>query len=385
MYRIFDKQKSPLIKKGKSNEKQRGAVIICHTPFQILNALNFLTSKQEELGKDNIIYISHEFAEAGEYSQRLRQTGLFHAVVDVIPFNHYEGIKHKLIALKRYVFPEYSLKKHLKTEIHENLRNNYKYLIFSIHSPLVSIIRLLYPHTDIIMIDDGIGSYFGNILTDNPSKLFRIIAKYSFGGALWMNPKALYLNSVDISQTTMNCEIYKLSAFKNNEKLMKLTKFVFNYEQSDEYNIHRLVYLDQPIEFPNSNYDANYIGLWKLVEKTGFGAQIIVRPHPRQKNANYLYYQQKINNLWELECINTIKNSHILMGIFSTAQFMPQILTSSESAVIFLYRLLLNESMYDFKQYDSLVDCLKKIYNAPEKIYVPQSLEELEKCLKDLF
>lgn len=384
MYRIFNMRKSSLIKKKVLNEKQQGAIIICHTPFQILNALNIIVSKQEEFGKDNIIYISHEFAEAGEYVQRLRQTGLFHEVVDVNPFIKYKGMKHKLAALKRYIFPKYSLKKHLKSYNNGDLKNNYKYLIFSIHSSLVSIIRLLNPDTDIIMIDDGIGSYSGNILTDKPSKFFKIIAKHCFGGALRMNPKALFLNSIEISETTMDCEIYKLNAYKNNEELIKLIKYVFNYEQSDEYNNHRLIYLDQPIKFKNSDYDNNYIELWKLMEKAGYSAQIMVRPHPRQKNVNNLYYQQKINNLWELECINTINNSHILMGIFSTAQFMPRILMGSEPVVIFLYRILLDESIYDLKRYDNIVNSLKTIYNVPERIYVPQSLENLEVFLKHI-
>ena len=224
--------------------------------------------------------------------------------------------------------------------------------------------------------------YFGNILIDHPSKFFQLFAKYFFDGKLQIHPKALYLNSLEMSESTMNCEIYKLDTLKNNDKLLENIKYVFGYKESNEYGTHRLIYLDQPMEFKNSICQNDYNKLWDIVERTGFSSQIMIRPHPRQKEKKYPYYQQKKNNLWELECVNNIHDSHILMGIFSTAQFMPSILMGSEPVLIFLYRLLFDESSDDFKQFDGIVNRLKSSYKAPGKIFVPESLESLEILLR---
>ncbi len=107
---------------------------------------------------------------------------------------------------------------------------------------------------------------------------------------------------------------------------------------------------------------------------------LIVRVHPRQKAEIYKeYFRDEINNLWELECEKQITDEHILISAFSTAQVMPKLLGGKEPTIIFLFKI--------FGCYDDCMKIVEKMvnmYQNKEKIYIPESINELERIIKKL-
>ena len=85
------------------------------------------------------------------------------------------------------------------------------------------------------------------------------------------------------------------------------------------------------------------------------------------------------------ECVKQIGDEHILIGAFSTAQFMPKLLKNVEPTIICTYPILFNNLDDTFWQgTKKFIDDFKALYSNPQKIYTPESLEALQKLLNDL-
>ena len=113
------------------------------------------------------------------------------------------------------------------------------------------------------------------------------------------------------------------------------------------------------------------------------GNQAVVRVHPRQADKQVPGLQRDTYaNLWELECMEQIGSDHVLIGAFSTAQFMPKLLKNAEPTVICTYKLLFNDLTDPFWQgAEKFIADFKAMYSDPEKIQVPETLDELRELL----
>ena len=70
-----------------------------------------------------------------------------------------------------------------------------------------------------------------------------------------------------------------------------------------------------------------------------------------------------VNNMWELECINTITDKHILVSFFSTVQFSPKMIANKQPYVIFLYKLFLsNLDGLEIPGFEEMIQQLKDKY-----------------------
>jgi hypothetical protein len=121
-------------------------------------------------------------------------------------------------------------------------------------------------------------------------------------------------------------------------------------------------------------------GSMKILKSSSF----VYRVHPIEKIENSFYKNfcklDKYQNMWEIECQNSITSDHILMSFFSTASFTPKLLYGKEPYLIFLDRL----TGYDFLNSDNLIRGLKSLYKNPKKIMQPKSVDELFEIIENL-
>ena len=69
----------------------------------------------------------------------------------------------------------------------------------------------------------------------------------------------------------------------------------------------------------------------------------------------------------------------ILIGTFSTAQLMPKVLGDKEPYIIFLYKVVFDtEKNKNWNEWDKFVDLFKSFYRKPERIYVPENINDFE-------
>ena len=152
---------------------------------------------------------------------------------------------------------------------------------------------------------------------------------------------------------------------------------VFDYKENPIYTQNRVVYLDQPVyDRPEAEtIKKNEAAFLPLIAK----ADPIVRLHPRQTENSYEGFRRDTaGNMWELECANSIGNDHVLMGLFSTAQFTPKMMFGTEPTLVFLYKLF----GCNFDNTEGMIERIRSAYTNKDKIIVVETEEELKAILE---
>ncbi len=371
-------------------EKQRKAVehgyfaFACDTPYQICGAVNFVAENMENSAGVSDIFIYHQFAGSQGVSDRLRQSGLFNNVYDIMPYHGNKVWYAKLRTFWRLLAPRHTLHVHTMGTAQYDTKG-YSNLVLFFFTSFTHSLRQVFSDAQVLMIEDGTGSYFGNVETDYRTGLFRFYNRFFMNGALDYHPQRLYVNNPSICSSTVTDDIRALPKLDENNSTLKVIEGVFDYRDNLIYNNKPIVYLTQPLDEVKGSitgaHETLLETLWKYRKKT------IVRIHPRQNNVDTDGLAiDEINNLWELECTHHITDNHILIAAFSTAQLTPKLLSDAEPYLIFAYRLFFTEIDSEYwKGTETLIEKFRGLYRQLEKIYVPESMEELQKHLDTIF
>ena len=350
-------------------ETQGTAAFLTDTPYQVVNAVNFVSSAKD-LRAD--IYIYDQFAAAGQIAERLRETGLFEDVVLIRKYKTHGNVIRKLARLFQLAVPGRTLCRYAG----RNLKNkNYKTVYLSFFTAFTDTVRMAYPYAEFCQYEDGIGSYACDDLEHAfRAGFFDFINRYFFCDRLSYQVKTLYLH---------HPECYRGGAFAQIEALPPVRDFdtlktVFDYTPNAQYQTHKIVYLTQPLGETAIGAHAKQTEDALL---SAVGENALLRIHPRQTAETYAGYTvDSRRNLWELECAGSITDEHVLIGAFSTAQFTPKMLYDKEPTVIFTYKLYGNA----LKDADRTVAMLRNMYRQPQRVIVAESLSDLQRLLDDL-
>lgn len=362
-----------------SKNSEKSAFVI-GMPFQAMNEINFVLNDINGTKNNSDAYIYHMFKGSDELSQRIKESGIFNNVYDFDEYKEYNAVFNKCLTLLRIFAPKLALRHSCRQKLPLD-RKNYKSIYMSY--PLAFMIDLhnSYPRADVFFIEDGTGSYFGNI-ADRSSNMFKKIDKFFFNGQKSINPIAVYYSNPELSKSTLQSEKRALPTISNEENLTILER-IFNYKENSLYTENRVAYLTQPLDEKEGFVKDNEIKIEKIIENV-FGFSAVARIHPR--HANVKFEKMSIDNyanLWELECVKQITDENILIGAFSTAQFMPKILKNAEPTIIFTYKLLFKNLDDEFwQETSSFIESFKSLYSDQSKIFVPETVEEFEEILK---
>lgn len=348
--------------------------IVCNTPFQLLNAINIVANNVES-GKYDL-YLYGEFRNSESILSNVLKSNLFNKVFFIKKNNNVKN--SKLRTFVKLVRPSYILKDFIyEDDSFKNLKSYYS-RVFVGDGNLIGVYLLKKnPTAELIMFDDGIATNVGNALFDTIGPFYKKIGRLFRLGVYYFNVSKLYVTNKDFCKSTITDNILQLPFLTPANFATKIAKDVFSYNSNTQLNLYKNVYLGQPLE-EKQGFNGNKPLFFKN-QIPQFNENLLVRLHPRQ-NSNEFNNEcvDNVNNMWELECMNSISDDHVLIGFCSTAHLMPKLLCDKEPYIIFLYELFLNDK--NTKEYEndcSVVETVKELYRRKEKVLVPKTVQEL--------
>ena len=190
-------------------------------------------------------------------------------------------------------------------------------------------------------------------------------------------PQKIYLNNPKMYSGGMTKNICRNLLLDVNDLEYKNTICAVFPVDINKYNGKNIIYLTQPLyTIQGYNKDSEKKNQEILNHIMSLN-RYVLRPHPVDSNK---FDKENDNvdlcgNIWELLCEKAINNKSILIGYYTTAQFIPFILYQKEPYIIFLYRLFpeLDSCGYNEKT----VNFLKSHYRDNGKILIPSTIEEM--------
>lgn len=356
---------------------------ICDTPLQILNSINLIQNDIIGSRGSSDIFIYHQFSKSEMISKNLNNLNLFNNVYNVEKYKTYTGFKSKLITLYRILFPHKTIKRYLKEEL-KLKKKNYKYLVISCQTTFITNMHMLFDQAEIVLMEDGVGTYFGDILHDYSSKLFCKFDRIFANSKMGLYPKRLFVRNTQICELDYNITVGEVPYFRQVQHIEQIKK-IFSYKTNDLYKNKKIIFLTQPLDEQEGFSQNNYNKIWDMMLGV-IKDNLIIRIHPRQLDFKGEGIERdQLDNLWELECLEQITDEHILISAFSTAQFMPKLLTNCEPIIIFIYKLFFdNFETGVWLKTKEFVNKFKESYRNSDKIFEPQTVEELVEILNNI-
>lgn len=356
-------------------------LFICETPLQVLNACRFVLSDVEGSAHQSDICIFHLFRSAAEISDRLKSLTVFNRVIEIAAFPAYRGFHGKISTLYRMLMPKHTLKKYAKTE-QDNifLKETYSHIVLCHTTPTARAVRQCFPKAEFLLMEDGTGSYVGNILEDQKSGMLRTVERVFPAMEKLFLPKAQFLSNKDMYIGEMEAPVFQLSLLSEEETVQTLDA-IFAYEKNTFYKEADAVFLSQPLEYLGSMADQTDEAVQNLMQSV-FTEKAVMRVHPRHVGVHSLLPKDEWGNLWEIECMRQIASRHILVAYYSTAQFMPKILKNEEPVLVFLYKIYREKQDSVSDRFEKFIEEFRKSYANPERIVTPENLQELADILK---
>ena len=353
---------------------RKSIVFACDTPIQVLNAVNLKETYYKDYKSD--IYVYAQFRTARSICDGLVKSEIFDNVFFIDPYKKYSATAQKMVTIKRMIFPYSVLKKYSRER--EVPKRKYDIIAFSFITPFTISVFGMAKADEFILLEDGIGTYVSDILNNYTSSIFKRIAAHMSYKKIFTPQKIAVYNPQMLKEKEV--EVLELENTFPKE-LRKKIEQIFGYKENTFYRDNKIVYLTQPLQ-ENKGFSAEKAEeIIRVLKKQK--EDIVVRIHPRDNTEYYKEFcSDSVNNLWELECIHQISDESILIGGYSTTQFMPKILKNVEPYVIFLYKLLFDDLDEDYwKNIEVFIRKFKTNYSKPNKIIVPETIEELGKIM----
>ena len=340
----------------------------CDTSYQLMTIINIMSEfKYQEA--DLVIY--HNFYGSFDLIRRVRERGLFSNIYEVAAER-----QSVIVEVKDMVFARSHLKK-LGVKFHHYDCFYAASLDTVIALNLYSVIN----YSKFILIDDGIGSYYSNILgNDYMSFKRRMILKLSHPRKKIFFAESLYVYSPELCESTASEKKKKIS-FQFSEDM----EYVFHYKSNHIYS-GKIIILEQPCSFrelDDKRYELDRKFNHVLETKKLLG-RVIVRLHPRMNKSNIGNCYDIIRNQWELECKYQIDDNNILIAIHSTSIFQPTIMFGKCPKMILLFKLYRDALSEDeYRRIDYFIKKFVSIYQNAN-VLIPKSFDEFEKMLNGI-
>ena len=362
-------------------KKTASIMFYCNTPYQIITAINIV--KNHHYAAD--LYVSSIFKNAYRICKNIKEMSIFNDVKVVDGRRYWLRSKSKLIDKISLIINYFRA-----DVILQDITQGKKYeTIFVSHlGKITRILFLAYSRLCNIKLeffDDGESSYNNPALYKN-NKVDLILRKILFGrNSITNNSVPIHLYSPEL------CKDLNLMDFKNlvpisvsgfaNRNLQCFNE-IFNFKK-DDIIMESAIFIDCVRE---DTFDKkNSKRLDELVKETrnilgnlGF----ILKKHPRDEslvnNEIKVYANNEIP--FEIICMNSNIANKVLITAISTAVVAPKILFNQEPYVVVLCKLLefKGNNFNHIKYYEGC----QKLYGSKNKFFIPNSMEELKKCLK---
>lgn len=357
--------------------------IVCNTPLQILNAINIVANNVENTKNYTDLYVVETFKNAESIISKLKESHLFqHIFTCKMNASKKTGSKIKTFAKllngkklwEDYVF-----------EGEDVLEKVYDTIFVGDNNTLGIALKSVSPKAKTIIYDDGLDSYIGNCITERIGKAYQIIGKLFKTGVFSYDIQKLLVNNKDFCASTVSENIEQLPKLTKANPAYELALKIFSFLKEGPVKDYTFILLGQPLEEMNSYNGVPITSVLEGMKENGIN--VLLREHPRQKPIECSdVVKDEVNNLWELECMESVTDNHILAGFYSTAQMAPKFIADKEPYVIFLYKLFLNDLTSTVViNYEKVIRLLKENYRNSGKIFVPETIEEYYAIIQKLY
>ncbi|MCR5391079.1 MAG: hypothetical protein K6E77_10040 [Lachnospiraceae bacterium] len=397
----------------KTDNKTKYSAMVCYTRLQMMHCINYSHNSHDEI--IDLYVNAATISDAFVIKERLDKKRVFRSIY-IYNIDNWKFSKAKVIltAVRDSLLKNTSYKNTADNVLDRNdfssryfvLQNNAKIIKMTSGSvkekidydiiystwPDDMVLQLLVCNkgAEHVLYDDGLGSHSYDMFEfgRNPDTLARF-NRYGLDIEKF-RPKRLLLSWNEKTENNYMVEV--LPMLKEQEDLKELLKFVFDYKETDLYRNNRYFFLSQPyakddrFNFGREQFVQKEYKCFEMMNR--LLGSFVMRLHPAEQKSERQRIPgaelDQINNMWELQCLNDIKEDSVLIGMLSTAQYTPKYLLGKEPYVLFLYKVCFTGT--DFYKESDLEKCyaLKNSYIDKEKIMIPDDLDELEECLKKL-
>ncbi len=355
----------------------------CYSPYQIISAVSIVKQTHETAD----LYVFFDGAE--NYIREIRKENIFSKVVFVRKTR-----KKSTRRMSRWLntLREYIQCNKIAQEIF--IPNTiYEKLYFSCDALEAKCCFFCYIKKNIpiqrILFDDGAGSYMNDSVNDI-SRKDAIIRSLLFGKKALEPVSDKMLFAPDLYKLTCKSTQYtieKINGEFDEKETTNLFNRIFQFKDPDLIK-EDCILLDC---IHNEIFDKHEQKKLQLIYNKIFQAcgieNIRVKPHPRDNATLKGKVKYYTNYKLPIECLymNVDCNDKALISVSSTAVVTPKLFFDQEPYILLLYKLLDSKDP-DMNQndLDTYYRSCKKLYKHPERFMIPESGEELDRCLGKL-
>ena len=350
-------------------------LFICSTPYQILNAIN-IAFHEQQVQNDILIVKAFDL----EMLDDLYLREVFSSIYFSRLVKYSDNSLHRYFQRIHYLLtPEAFLRDHIEhiERIDIDSLCHYNEICFSYLLSECEAIMALNREAEIIRMEDGIGSYFGDIYAQSFGWKYFLFARLFKRGYAISTPSRIILNNTSFYK---NYDSEKACpAPKFDDEFVRFANRVF---KSSSPTYRHLIWLSQPLNLFKEKPEllqgfSEYLSAWQN--------DLCVKVHPREiiLDAYRQLYIVEDKGLWELSIHNIDIESKILLGVYSSAQFTPKILFDKEPYVILLYKLF-PEVIENQDEMENFIRIFIESYRNRNKVFIPESFEDVSEILDEL-
>lgn len=356
------------------------SAIVCNTPLQVLGAINIVANNVEGTRNCTDLYISGNFRHVDEICAALEETRLFNRITRCAP-KEKQTQSHKLQTLRKLCSPR-AIWAERQVSDPSVLTADYDQIFVGDNDLIGAALNAQSRNADIIVYDDGMDCYVGNCITGRLSAPYRMIGRLLHIGVFAYRIKKLLINNTAFCRSEISPCIQQLPRLTADNPVIPVAKTVFSFQDSLVPD-RRFILLGQPLEeLPGYNGKP----FLSAVPPAQDASQFLLRAHPRQELPDTaIIDRDTVGNLWELECIFSLRDEQVLLGCYSTSQLAPKMIAGKEPYVVFLYKLFLpGLPAAEEEKYKTMISLLQESYQNKNKIFIPETFEELYELLQEI-
>lgn len=345
-------------------------IYLVDTPLQIYNSVIHKLSHNNFLSD---IIIVNKFNNADILAERLRKLKIFEKVF-LVNIGE-KGLVRNIWTVIGIFSPFLYTRLFLKLNIR---KSNYAAVYISFSTKIFDNIINASGADRIYGIEDGIGTYYGDVFRQYADYKYLFIRKFLRHD---YSIDKLFIKNMDYYEGTYKDRIEYLGVIDDrcNSVLNKL--FPID-AYSNIYEKKKFIYLNEPmVDYAVSHIDNEEI-IFKSIHKS-LGNNMLVRLHPRETK-RFIYSKALVDygaSMWEHMCRNYIDDNSVLISICSTAQFVPKFIYNREPFVVFTFKLYNDLDEKERRKNYQLYKMLKKAYKNSERVIAVSSIEKMNDML----
>lgn len=349
-------------------------------PYQLFNIINLVYSNKFEAD----LYIENSYANAQADFENVKKINLFKNVYFVKNVSFRENphiFKELFLVVRRALFKNNFINSSVQ-ESDFNIKNkSYDQLFMTSAGSFVLPMINYFDKAEVMLFEDGLGSYAGGDFQHNLSWKHKLYCMIFRAGTLNIKIKSLYVYNKKMCKTMLTNNILSMpKIIVNDKKLFDIYKNVFKYTENSIYYENKVIVLSQrKVGMENKTFDILNITK-NIFEEIGILDKSCFRIHPAEKEEDY-YGEKYINSkdMWEIICWQQITDNHVLISINSSALCSPFNIFKKQPYVIFLYKIAEMDIFNNI--FNETIDIFRKQYLQPNKVFIPESIEEFKNIL----